>query len=90
MLLPVLCPKNLDQLRLPPTGKYHSSILWDQGKSRRSNVATRSEQQADIPIHAHPCPPQPAQGLPQTQPLLQIESAGALNDFLEVTGKEDN
>lgn len=60
------------------------------GKSRRLNVATFSRQPANVPIHARLPSPQPAQGLLQTQPLLLKASACALNDFLEVTCKEDN
>lgn len=84
------------QLRLPTwklIAQPESTVRGNFGtkeKSRRLNLGpTLNQQWADISIHTLP-PPQPAQFLPQTQSLLLIASAWSLDDFLEMTGEQDN
>lgn len=82
---PALGPWSSQCENCNPTRKYYS---W--GKSRRLNLGpTLNQKWTGISTHTLPLP-QPIQLLPQAPSLLLMAFAGSLDDFLEVTGEEDN
>lgn len=92
----VICLRSLYQLRLPlwkllaQPETTISRMLWDQGKKQKIESGPHTHPATSWYPCSYPPTPTTCTAPPQTQFLLLIASAWSLDDFLEVTGEQDN